>query len=92
MSRNGAATLAQLPASAAAYYAGSVPRGGLFEYHEIGTDTAGRKVYQKTLSGVDYGEPRALLTFGEFKARVKEYARLAPGTGIGVQRWCAVSA
>jgi hypothetical protein len=79
-----APTLAQLPKSAAAYYEESVGPG-LYDYAEIGRDDAGRRVYQKYLSGEKYGDPRALLTHAEYVAAVKAAARISPS--LGVQRW-----
>lgn len=79
-----APTLAQLPKSAAAYYEESTGPG-LYDYTEIGRDDAGRRVYQKSIDGEKYGEPRALLTHAEYVAAVKAAARISPS--LGVQRW-----
>jgi thymidylate synthase len=48
-------------------------------------DDAGRRVYQKSIDGEKYGEPRALLTHAEYVAAVKAAARISPS--LGVQRW-----
>ena len=82
--RSHASTLEQLPLSAEVYYDESV-RSGLFEFQLIGKDGAGRRVYQKLLCGEPYGQPRALMTYREYSARVKLWAAFS--SSIGVQRW-----
>lgn len=77
-------TLCQLPRDAETYYEESIGTG-LYDYIYTGTDSLGRKVYQKYLCGEATGEPRALLTFREYTRKVKEWAQLSPA--MGVQRW-----
>lgn len=81
-------TLTQLPRDAATYYAESTPAAGLFAYELAGKDGLGRSVYQKYLDGEEYGAPRALLTYNEFKASVNRAALLVgPSVNLGVSRW-----
>ena len=68
--------------SAAAYYSKSLS-DKLFDRELVGRDDAGRKVYQKSLSGKPYGCPRALLTWAEYK---RHTAQTCPH--VGVDRWC----
>lgn len=79
-------TTAQLPKSAQEYYDESV-KAGLFEYSYVGNDLCGRRVYQKYIDGEEYGEPRALLTYAEFKKAVLKAASQCDATGIGIPRW-----
>lgn len=87
MKRPSRSTLAQLPKDAAAYYAESTAEG-LFAYELAGKDGLGRSVFQKYLDGEEYGAPRALLTFAEFKASVNRAALLVGSSvNLGVSRW-----
>lgn len=71
-------------ATAQQYYAESV-MSLIYTYQQIGTDGLGRRVYQMLLDGELYGEPKALLTYREYAAKVQHWAKLDPN--MGVQRW-----
>ena len=77
-------TLDQLPSGAAGYYRESVS-SALFDYELVGTDDAGRKVYQRYLDVQPWGQPRALLTYQEYKTAVKFAGKRI--SSIGVPRW-----
>ncbi len=74
------------------YYQRSVETG-VFEYVFLGNDGAGRRLYQRRLQGVDYGSPRALLSFGEYMREVKaaqdRHGHRAPETLKQPQRFVA---
>lgn len=79
-----APTLAQIPRRSKDYYEESI-RSDLFEFHYIGRDDAGRRIYQRYFNGSRYGAPRALLSYREFKSKVETWAKRC--SSIGIQRW-----
>lgn len=84
-------TMRQLPKTASEYYSQSIKPviPGCWIRVETGTDDFGRKIYQSMYDGQPYGQPKALLTYSEFKKNVRFWAeRVGKGhPGIGVERW-----